>query len=113
MPPAAPDATYRARRQRAAALVAICVLAAIVALLFGIAGSRTAQYTIVALLGGGVGIGELVSRYRDRPWRALRAWPAVGYVLLNAGAAAGALGLIYAFDWTFGVKPEAVVVTRL
>ena len=52
------------------------------------------DYLIVAGFGALVGIGELVSRYRDAPGRALIAGSAALYVAINALAAAGALGLI-------------------
>ncbi len=59
---------------------------------------------IVLLLGALVGVAELVSRYRDDPWRAIQSRPAVLYVLVNAGAALGALLLARVFGWTFGVS---------
>lgn len=112
------DAELAERRPRLrkglAAVAAVAVAAGIVWLLFGAAGEYGAQYTAVALLGGSVGVGELVSRYRDRPWKALRAWPAIGYIVLNAAAAAGALLLVISFDWTFGATgKDEIVATRL
>ena len=65
------------------------------------------DYMAVALLGVLVGVGELVSRYRDEPTRALFARqggliPALLYVTINALAALAALKLIHVFGWTFG-----------
>lgn len=60
------------------------------------------DYVVVALIGGLVGTGELISRYRDAPTAALKTLPASGYILINAAASLAALGLIRAFDWNFG-----------
>jgi hypothetical protein len=40
----------------------------------------------VALLGGLLGAGELVSRCRDAPYSALRTTPALGYIGINIAA---------------------------
>ncbi len=60
-------------------------------------------WIIAVVLGGGVGLAELVTRYRDEP-SALRGslgfW---AYILLNAGASALAYELIKVFGWTFGL----------
>jgi hypothetical protein len=61
---------------------------------------------LTGLLGLGVGAGELISRYRDAPSRAIFTAPAVVYMLVNAGAALVALALIREFGWTFGASPE-------
>jgi hypothetical protein len=60
-------------------------------------------YVVVGLLGAAVAIGELVSRYRDEPMRALMTGSALVYVALNAGASLAALAIVRAFDWKFGV----------
>jgi hypothetical protein len=44
------------------------------------------DWAAVAALGAIVGASELVSRYRDAPEAALRTWPAVCYVAINAAA---------------------------
>jgi hypothetical protein len=72
-----------------------------------------AQYAAVAFLGGFVGLSELVSRYRDKPWKAVSSLPGAGYVLLNVAAATGALGLTLTYDWKFGATGSGVVPTRL
>ena len=60
---------------------------------------------MTGLLGLGVGAGELISRYRDAPSRAILTAPAVVYMLVNAGAALAALALVRQFGWTFGASP--------
>jgi hypothetical protein len=68
----------------------------------------------VALIGGLVAIGELVSRYRDAPFRALRCGAAYVYILVNVAAGAAAYGLIGAFGWHFGAATgEPVRWTRV
>jgi fluoride ion exporter CrcB/FEX len=58
------------------------------------------DWILVFVLGGLVGIGELASRYRDDPVKALFCIPAVIYIFLNAGAATLALVLGRSFWWT-------------
>jgi len=76
-----------------------------------------AETLLVAILGGAVGVGELVSRYRDAPARAVWSGPALIYILLNVVASVGALLLIYAFDWRFGSTSQpgsaALAATRI
>jgi hypothetical protein len=60
-------------------------------------------YVLVGVLGAAVAVGELVSRYRDAPMKALTTIPAFVYIAINASASLGALALIRAFDWKFGV----------
>ena len=62
---------------------------------------------IVFGFGAAVGVGELVSRYRDAPGRALKAPSAVFYILINATAAVLALSLIRGFGWTLGVDAQS------
>ena len=59
-------------------------------------------YVFVLLIGGTVGIGELVSRYTDEPQDAIRSVPALVYLLINGVAALVALVVIDALGWTFG-----------
>lgn len=70
------------------------------------------EYVAVMALGGLVGIGELVSRYRDAPGRALKTIPALFYIALNMGAAAGALFLLTVLKWVPENK-EATVLVRV
>lgn len=53
------------------------------------------DWLVVASLGVIVGAGEIVSRHRDAPFRALLVRPALLYLLLNALASIAALGLIH------------------
>jgi hypothetical protein len=59
----------------------------------GMLADPPADFVAVAVVGGLVGISELVSRYRDEPTKALFTMPALLYVALNASAAILALGL--------------------
>lgn len=68
------------------------------------------DFGVVALLGAGVGIGELVSRYRDAPLSAVSSRPALLYVLLNSSAAILALWLTRTFNWTFGLTGSAEAI---
>jgi hypothetical protein len=56
-------------------------------------------WTSVALLGGALGIAELVSRYRDAPILAVKTWPAAAYIAINVAASVGAFGLARVFHW--------------
>jgi hypothetical protein len=56
----------------------------------------------VAVLSGLVGLTELLTRYRADPKQLTRSLAALAYILLNAAAGLGALGLIHAMGWTFG-----------
>jgi hypothetical protein len=71
------------------------------------------DYLIVGLLGGIVGLGELATRYRDRPLIALRAPGAYVYVSVNVAASIGALVLIRHYGWTFNLDGEAARTTRI
>src|ERR1035441_6523772 len=57
------------------------------------------DWVAVALIGGIVGTSELISRYKDDPWAAVRSWPARFYIAINSAASVGALGLIHANGW--------------
>jgi hypothetical protein len=60
------------------------------------------NFLLVALLGGLLGLCELMSRYRDEPARAIWNLPAGIYIGINAAAAATALWLINIWHPTFG-----------
>lgn len=65
------------------------------------------DWIVVAVLGGLIGVAELVSRYREAPQKALFT-PAAGlYAAVNLVAAVAALGLVRTFGWTFGVVGPA------
>lgn len=63
------------------------------------------DYLIVALFGAAIGATELLSRYRDAPFRALRGGSALAYLGLNLLASVGSLWLTRLFDVTFGIDP--------
>ena len=78
--------------------------------------STIVDYVVVTLLGAGVAVGELVTRYRDAPSSTLRSGPALLYTALNAAASLAALALVHVFGWQFGVSssnPEAVRWTQV
>jgi hypothetical protein len=62
-----------------------------------------------AALGGLVGASELISRYKDDPVAALKAWSGIFYVAINSAASMGALGLIHANAW-FGPSRWAQIL---
>jgi hypothetical protein len=72
-----------------------------------------AEYAGVVLLGGAVGLAELVSRYKDRPGSAATSPPGLLYIAINGAAAAGALALMLSFSWKFGASREAITPTRI
>jgi hypothetical protein len=47
-----------------------------------------------AVLGGVVGVSELISRYKDHPWAAVKSWPAAFYLAINSAASVAALLLM-------------------
>ena len=57
------------------------------------------DWVAVALIGGIVGTSELISRYKDDPWAAIRSWPARFYIAVNSAASVAAFGLIDAKGW--------------
>jgi hypothetical protein len=79
--------------------------------------SNLLGWIVVAVFGTLVGLGELISRYRDAPLRAIVTGSALLYMGLNAAAAIGALALILLFDVQFGIdptqKPNQLFWTRI
>ncbi len=75
-----------------------------------------ADYAIVSSLGALVGVAEILSRYRDAPFQALKNLPAIVYVVTKLLAAAFALWLIRALGWTVlaqGAAEEAIRVSQI
>lgn len=64
-------------------------------------------YLYVGLIGLIVGTTEVLSRYRDSPWKALLNAPAAIYVLVNVVASLLALLLIVVFNWKFTADPSS------
>jgi hypothetical protein len=56
-------------------------------------------YLITFVLGSFIGGSELVSRYRDAPFRALTTIPALVYIGINGLASLGALALVREMGW--------------
>lgn len=52
------------------------------------------DWAAAALLGGVVGVSELISRYKDHPWAAIKSWPAAFYLAINSAASVAALLLM-------------------
>jgi len=67
------------------------------------------QWLVTGLLGGVISSAEIISRYRDEPDNALRTWPSVFYMLLNALAALASLAVIRVFGWTFGITDPSAI----
>jgi len=61
------------------------------------------DWIVAGLLGALVGLGGIISRYRDEPFYVLRTLPAMFYMVLNAAVSAFALHLTRIFGWDFGM----------
>jgi len=71
--------------------------------------SPTAIYYYVAAIvfGAIVGGGEIVSRYRTDPWRALTTTTSFAYVAINALASLGALYIVRRMNWLIDAEATA------
>ena len=67
------------------------------------------DYVCVALLGALVGMGELISRYRDEPARAATVLPSYIYIAINAAVSVIALALIRGYGWHVAVASTGAV----
>ncbi len=65
------------------------------------------EWLIAGLMGGVISSAEIISRYRDEPEYALRTWPSLFYMLLNALASVTTLAIIRTLNWTFGITDPA------
>jgi uncharacterized protein YjdB len=88
-------AQVTSRRRRDVTMVAVWTAIAIGSL---VAALWYPTYVTVCYIGAAVGVGEIVSRYRDAPDRALSTTPALLYILVNAAASIAALYFANAFD---------------
>jgi hypothetical protein len=70
-------------------------------------------YIGVPLTGAAVGATEVIARYRDAPFLAVKTAPARLYVLVNGLAALFAYVLIRNFDFTFGAEKQITLVQAL
>ncbi|HEX8584697.1 MAG TPA: hypothetical protein VF680_09830 [Allosphingosinicella sp.] len=68
---------------------------------------------IVAVAGGLLGACELITRYRDEPFKAVINSAAGAYVVINSLASVLALVVLNAFDVNFGIPPQEVVKLHL
>lgn len=66
----------------------------------------------VFLIGAMVGATELMSRYPDSPFRAIRNWYGLSYLLVNALGAIATLYLIQKFNWDFGLGGAVAVANN-
>lgn len=71
------------------------------------------DYVAVFLIGAFVAVGELTSRYKDDPVKAIYSVPAGLYVTVNGLASVGALGLAHVFDWSFGASNDQIRLTQV
>jgi hypothetical protein len=62
------------------------------------------DFSLVCLFGVFAGAAELLSRYRDAPFRAMRRRFGVIYLLVNAVAGIAGLSAVHALDLRFGVE---------
>ena len=65
-----------------------------------------ADFIIAGIFGAFIGSVELLSRYRDAPFRAASSVSAITYVALNIVASLGALWLLRLFGVTFGIESD-------
>lgn len=86
---------------------------AVLALASAIAGHFVYRRFIVAvLIGALVGTGEIVSRYRDAPERALWTMSALLYILINAAASCAALYVIWRFKVAVTADSLRTIITQ-
>ncbi len=60
-------------------------------------------YCISFVLGGFVGLAELIVRYKDEPLEAIKTFASVCYIVINALASLGTMYATEVFGWTFGI----------
>ncbi|RKS79006.1 hypothetical protein BZB76_0444 [Actinomadura pelletieri DSM 43383] len=77
----------------------------------------TVEMFLAALIGGAIGLAELVARYRDKPVAALLSPGGLLFVFVNASASIVALIAVTASGWTFGLPettpPQSLMVVRV
>ncbi len=69
-------------------------------------------FAAVVAIGLAVGGTDIVSRYRDAPFRAITTAPAMLYLFINAIAAFAALLISQKFDWKFGGETPDQILWR-
>jgi hypothetical protein len=105
--------SYRPKRLRSyRAAIALTLVGAVAGLSWSVLRRAYAwqfpgwDWVIVALLGAGVALGELVSRFRDEPTRAVFTLPAFVYMSVNGLAAVAALAISQALGWSARMPGE-------
>jgi hypothetical protein len=77
----------------------------------------TTEMLFAALIGGAIGLAELVARYRDKPLSALLSPGGLLFVFVNASASIVALIAVIAAGWTFGLPddtpPSSLMAVRV
>ncbi|TYB49614.1 hypothetical protein [Actinomadura chibensis] len=77
----------------------------------------TVEMLLAALIGGAIGLAELVARYRDKPVTALLSPGGLLFVFVNASASIVALIAVTASGWTFGLPvttpPASTMIVRV
>jgi hypothetical protein len=68
------------------------------------------EWLVSGLIGALIGAASMIARYRDEPDNALRTWPALFYLLINALASMFAFLLINIFGWNFGISDPNTAV---
>lgn len=71
------------------------------------------DFLSVFLIGALVAVGELTSRYKDDPVKAIISAPAGVYVAVNGLASVGALVFAHTFGWTFGATDGQIRVIQV
>ena len=71
------------------------------------------EYLSAFLIGALVATGELTSRYKDDPVKAIISAPAGVYVAINGLASVGALAFAHTFNWTFGATDGQIRVIQV
>jgi hypothetical protein len=71
------------------------------------------DYLFVFLIGAIVAVGELTSRYKDDPTKAIISVPAGIYLAVNGLASVTALALIRVFSWHFGATGSRLGVIQV
>ena len=71
------------------------------------------DYLVVLLLGAFIGFIEILSRYKDAPFKVSFSPPGMFYILINALVSAIALWIVRLFGWTFSENPQvSAEITR-
>ncbi|WP_030170247.1 hypothetical protein [Spirillospora albida] len=75
------------------------------------------EMLLAALIGGAIGVAELVGHYRDKPLAAVLSPGGLLFLFVNTGASVVALIVVTAAGWTFGLPetmpPTTLVVTQV